>query len=228
MSARHRSARHAKEHHRALLAVTLAALLVAMAAIGVVSASHAAARPIEENFSITVAGAFGDQLFTPGNSWISVNQSNQIDQQVLQISVLDSGGTPQMFFDFSSRAGSRQNLAVGYYGNAQRYPFMEPGRPGISISPLGFCHDQTGNFEVRDIRFDGLAITRIWITYQRFCNLVQPADIRLRSGRSDSDTRPPRTTAPPVWSAGRRGPRWGGRRPTCPSGCVARRRVRST
>jgi hypothetical protein len=182
MSARHRSARHAKEHHRALLAVTLAALLVAMAAIGVVSASHAAARPIEENFSITVAGAFGDQLFTPGNSWISVNQSNQIDQQVLQISVLDSGGTPQMFFDFSSRAGSRQNLAVGYYGNAQRYPFMEPGRPGISISPLGFCHDQTGNFEVRDIRFDGLAITRIWITYQRFCNLVQPADIEPAFG----------------------------------------------
>jgi hypothetical protein len=182
MSARHRSARHAKEHHRALLAVTLAALLVAMAAIGVVSASHAAARPIEENFSITVAGAFGDQLFTPGNSWISVNQSNQIDQQVLQISVLDSGGTPQMFFDFSSRAGSRQNLAVGYYGNTQRYPFMEPGRPGISISPLGFCHDQTGNFEVRDIRFDGLAITRIWITYQRFCNLVQPADIQPAFG----------------------------------------------
>ena len=111
-----------------------------------------------------------------------MNQSNQIDQQVLQISVLDSGGTPQMFFDFSSRAGSRQNLAVGYYGNAQRYPFMDPGRPGISISPLGFCHDQTGNFEVRDIRFDGLAITRIWITYQRFCNLVQPADIQPAFG----------------------------------------------
>jgi hypothetical protein len=164
------------------LAVSFAALLVVVAGIAVVTANRAAARPIEENFSITVAGAFGDQLFTPANAWISVNQSNQVEQQVLQISILGFDGTPQMFLDFSSRAGSRQNLAVGYYGHAQRYPFMGPGRPGISMSPLGFCHDQTGNFEVRDIRFDGPAITRIWITYQRFCNLVQPADIQPAFG----------------------------------------------
>lgn len=129
---------------RAPLAVTITTLLVAVAAFGVGSASRAAARPIEENFSITVAGAFGDRLFTPASSWISVNQSNQLEQQVLQISVLDFNGVPQMSFDFSSRDSSKQNLAVGYYGDAQRYPFMDPGRPGISISPLGFCHDQTG------------------------------------------------------------------------------------
>jgi hypothetical protein len=166
----------------ASLAVTVAALLVAVAGLAVVSASRASARPIEENFSITVAGTFGDQLYTPANAWISVNQSNQVEQQVLQISVMGFDGTPQLFLDFGSRAGSRQNLAVGYYGHAQRYPFMQPGRPGISLSPLGFCHDQTGNFEVRDIRFDGPAITRIWITYQRFCNLVQPADIEPAFG----------------------------------------------
>ncbi|HEU4897298.1 MAG TPA: hypothetical protein VFX88_06960 [Actinomycetota bacterium] len=167
---------------RAPLVVTLTVLLVAVAGLAVVSADRAAARPIEENFSITVAGTFGDQLFTPASSWISVNQSNQVEQQVLQVSVMGFDGTPLMSFDFGSRAGSGRNLAVGYYGNAQRYPFMDPGRPGISISPLGFCHDQTGNFEVRDIRFDGAAITRIWITYQRYCNLVQPADIQPAFG----------------------------------------------
>jgi hypothetical protein len=168
---------------RVSLAVTLTALLVAVVGLAVVSPSRAAARPIEENFSITVAGAFGDQTFTPANATVGVNQSNQIEQQVLQISVADRNDpNTYLSFDFSSGAGSRQNLAVGYYGNAQRYPFMDPGRSGISISPLGFCHDQTGNFEVRDIHFDGLAITRIWITYQRFCNLVQPADIQPAFG----------------------------------------------
>lgn len=167
----------------AVLAVTFAALLPVAAGLGVVSASRAAARPIEENFSITVAGSHGDQTFTPANATIGVNQSNQIEQQVLQVSVADRNDpATYLSFDFSSRAGSRQNLAVGYYGHAQRYPFMDPGRPGISVSPLGFCQTETGNFEVRDIRFDGPAITRIWITYQRFCNLVQPADIRPAFG----------------------------------------------
>jgi hypothetical protein len=167
---------------RPLLVIGFAVLLAALGALGIVPASRAVARPIEENFSITLAGDFGDQLFTPGNAQIGVDQSNQIDQQALSVSVADRGGTPLLSFDFSSRAGSKQYLAVGYYGDAQRYPFTDPGRAGISMSPLGFCDDQTGNFEVRDIRHDGLAITRIWITYQRFCNNAQPADIRPAFG----------------------------------------------
>ncbi len=163
-------------------AVGLAVLLMALAAIGVIPTSRAAARPIEENFSITVAGDFGNQIFTPRNARIGVGQSNQIDQQVFSISVADLNGTQLLRFDFSSRDSSKQYLAVGYYGDAQRYPFMDPGRPGISMSPLGFCDDQTGNFEVRDIRREGMEITRIWITYQRFCNNAQPAGIRPAFG----------------------------------------------
>src|SRR5262245_61837598 len=163
---------------RPSLVVCFAVLVAALGVIGVVPASRAVARPIEDNFSITLAGDFGDQLFAPSDAQIGVNQSNQIDQQVLSVSVADRSGAPLLSFDFSSRAGSKRYLAVGYYGDAQRYPFMDPGRAGISISQLGFCDDQTGNFEVRDIQHDGVAITRIWITYQRFCNNAQPADIR--------------------------------------------------
>ena len=149
--------------------------------VGVVPAPSAVAKPIEENFSITVAGAFGDAVFTPDNASISVNQSNQIDQQVLQIRVSASNGET-MSFDFSTPAGSKQNFDVGYYGHAQRYPFMDPGRPGISMSPLGFCSTQSGNFEVRDIAWDGPAITRIWITYHRYCNNAQSAEIQPAFG----------------------------------------------
>jgi putative cell wall-binding protein len=184
MAALHRSPGDARgrRRRRVWLAVIFAVLLVAVGAVGVVPMNRAAARPIEENFSITVAGAFGDMLFTPSNSWIGVNQSNQIDQQVLQITVQGFDDMPQMFLDFSSRAGSKQYLQVGHYPYAQRYPFMDPGRPGISLSPLGFCHTQTGNFEVRDIAWDGPAITRIWITYQRYCNSAQPADVQPAFG----------------------------------------------
>jgi hypothetical protein len=177
-----RALRATTRRRRASRAVTVAALLVAVTAIGVVPLTRAVARPIEENFSITVAGAFGNKLFTPRNSWISVNQSNQIDQQVISINVLDFNDTPQMFFDFSSREGSKQNFAIGYYGDAQRTGFTDPGRPGIEMSPLGFCDDQTGNFEVRDIQWSGLAITKLWITYQRYCNNAQPADIQPSFG----------------------------------------------
>jgi hypothetical protein len=166
-------------------------LLVAVTAIGVVPLTRAVARPIEENFSITVAGAFGNMLFTPGNSWISVNQSNQIDQQQVSIAVLDHNDVPQMSFDFSSWDSSKQYFAVGYYGDAQRTGFTDPGRPGISMSPLGFCNGQSGNFEVRDIGLDGLAITRLWITYQRYCDDV-PAfgEIRLGYQKSAYDVSP--------------------------------------
>ena len=162
--------------------ISVVLLIFASAAIGVVPASRAVARPIEENFSITMAGEFGNQIFSPSTARIGVNQSNQIDQQVLSITVLDLNGNQLFDFDISSRAGSQRYLAVGYYGDAQRYPFMDPGRPGISMTPLGFCDDQTGNFEVRDIHRDGMAITRIWITYQRFCNNAQPADVRPTFG----------------------------------------------
>ncbi len=57
---------------------------------------------------------------------------------------MDLNYHPQMTFTFSSRDSSNQYLKVGYYGDAQRYPFTDAGRPGISISPLGFCSDQTG------------------------------------------------------------------------------------
>jgi hypothetical protein len=177
-----RALRATTTRRRASLAVTVAALLVTVTAIGVVPLTRAVARPIEENFSITVAGTFGNKLFTPRNSWITVNQSNQIDQQVVSISVLDFNDMPQMFFDFSSREGSKQNFAIGYYGDAQRTGFTDPGRPGIAMSPLGFCDDQTGNFEVRDIQWSGLAITKLWITYQRYCNNAQPADIQPAFG----------------------------------------------
>lgn len=169
--------RHAQRPwRRRALGVTLVATLAALLTTDIIPAQHAEAMPIDDNHMVSVAGEFGNRVFTPNNSTVSVNQSNQVDQQALEISVADRDGN-YLSFTFSSRDSSYKYLEVGYYGDAQHYPFTEPGRPGISISPLGFCSDQRGNFEVREIVRDGPRIDRIWITYQRFCNNAQPADI---------------------------------------------------
>jgi hypothetical protein len=163
---------------RQLSGLTVLALLVTTVATDVFSANHAQATAIEENHSISVAGFFGNTLFTTSNSRVGVLQSNQVDLQMLQISVGD--GEQAVTFSFASREGSHEYLKVGYYGDAMRYPFMDAGRPGISISGLdgAFCSDQRGNFEVRDLVLNGPEITRIWITYQWYCNKAIPIDIR--------------------------------------------------
>lgn len=138
--------------------------------------------PIEENFSVTVAGAFGDMSFTPANARISVGQSNQVDHEELGIAVQDYSGETGVSLGFGSRDGSQEPLAVGYYADAQRIPFTDPGRPGISMGWFGFCDTQSGNFEIRDISRDGPRITRVWITFHRYCDDRQPIFGEVRFG----------------------------------------------
>ena len=44
-----------------------------------------------------------------------------------------------------------------------------------------FCNQQTGSFEVRDIRRQGLEITRLWVVFERWCGpgQVQFGELRL-------------------------------------------------
>jgi hypothetical protein len=137
---------------------------------------------MDQSFTVTVAGAFGTAVFDRTNSQVVVSQSNQVGHQELEVAIQDPTGLPEMFFKFASRKESNEILEVGYYGDAQRWPFNDPGWPGIAIHSLGFCNDQSGNFEVRDIGRDGPAITRIWITYQRYCDGDRPAYGELRLG----------------------------------------------
>ena len=174
--------RHARAPWRGrAVGLAVVALLVAVVTTDVIPAREAQAWDNDGNYSISFAGIYGNGIFTPADSSISVNQSNQVERQALEISVYtaDSG---YMFFNFATRHNSYEDFKVGYYGDAQSYASPDPGRPGISISPLGFCSENAGNFEVRDIVRDGPKITRIWITFQRYCNTTAPADQRPTSG----------------------------------------------
>jgi hypothetical protein len=137
---------------------------------------------MDQSYSVTVAGAFRTAVFDRSNSQVVVSQSNQVGHQELEVAIQNPSGLPDMFFKFATRKESNENLEVGYYGDAQGWPFNDPGRPGIMLTSLGFCDDQTGNFEVRDIGRDGPRITRIWITYQRYCDGDRPSYGELRLG----------------------------------------------
>jgi hypothetical protein len=173
--------RGASRWRHGVAGIAAVAAFVAVATADVISPDRAQASEIEENYSISVTGFYGDLLFNPDNSQVMFSQSNQIEQQMIEVRVTDSDGE-YMWFNFASRDSSDEYLKVGYYGDAQRYPFMDPGRPGISISHLGFCDGQTGNFEVRDLGLDGLRITRIWITFTRYCNNAFLTDQRPSFG----------------------------------------------
>jgi hypothetical protein len=161
---------------RQISGITLVTLLVAAVATDVLSANNAQATTFE-NHTISVAGFFGNKVFNSSNSQVEASLSNQVDKQMLQISVSDGQNFP-LTFQFASRDSSNEYLKVGYYGDAQRYPFQDPGQPGISISGFdgAFCSREAGNFEVRDLVLNGSEISRIWITYQWFCNKVLPVD----------------------------------------------------
>jgi hypothetical protein len=141
---------------------------------------------IDGTFSATIAGSFGSATYTSGDYRVSVTQSNQPDHQELQVNVMDHEDMTQLALVFATRKDSQELLEVGTYGDAQGWPFNGAGRPGLHVSSwgeleLGFCSSQTGNFEVRDIRRDGPAITQAWITFQRYCDGDRPiwGEIRL-------------------------------------------------
>ncbi|MFF5171572.1 hypothetical protein ACFY3U_02925 [Micromonospora sp. NPDC000089] len=172
--------RHASR--RRAFGVVAVALLATMVVTDVIPARHADAAVIEENHSISYGGQDGSAVYTPANSTVAVLQSDEVTRESIRISVVEKDGPWDLAFEFASRDSSHEKLTVGYYGDTQIGPFTDPGRPGMSMGPIGFCSDQRGNFEVRDIQRSGPTITRIWITFQRYCNNALSVDQRPTFG----------------------------------------------
>jgi len=84
-------------------------------------------------------------------------------------------------FDFAAPAGYA--LTPARYPGATRYPFQEPGEPGIDVSGDGRgCNTSTGFFTVLD-----LAPGRLWIVYEQHCEGGDAAvfgEIRLGYGEA--------------------------------------------
>jgi hypothetical protein len=90
------------------------------------------------------------------------------------VSVSISGDT-WWTFDAATPAGT--TFQRGAYKNAQRYPFQEAGRPGLSLSGDGRgCNSLTGRFTVHKVKFDGNGNPKVAdISFEQRCEGGKPA-----------------------------------------------------
>jgi len=77
--------------------------------------------------------------------------------------------------DFAAPAG--QPLAPGIYENATRWPFQEPGVPGLAVFGNGIgCNMLTGRFEVLEAVFGPFGyVERFHATFEQHCEGIEPA-----------------------------------------------------
>jgi hypothetical protein len=179
---------------RRLLPVTLAvatsALVVALPAPG------AHARSIEQSFSVSISGTAGNFFYNSSNAGASLTQtweqSSYGTYEEIHVDVAKSINS-QYIFDFATPDGSGRRFVTRFYRWAQEYPFNGQGRPGISVhGNQPGCSNQTGSFEVRDIRRSGLQITRLWLVWERWCgnSWVEFGELRLGYPQTAYDVSP--------------------------------------
>lgn len=162
---------------------------------------------IDENFSIAFTGAFGDRFYNPTNASISVGarliQNSEGLHQELHVGLTNSAGELQTILKLLTPDGFGK-LAVGTYANALRWPYNEPDRPAITLQQMGFCTEEFGDFEIRDIRWDGPYLTSIWVTFRRYCgqslgdHQVTFGELRLGYPPADYDVSPQVVRWPPA------------------------------
>jgi hypothetical protein len=69
------------------------------------------------------------------------------------------------------------NLTPGFYDQAQRAPFADPGHPGLDIGLNGRgCNTSTGNFTINGAAFDSaLRVLRFDASFEQHCEGGDPA-----------------------------------------------------
>jgi HYR domain len=194
-------------------AVARTSTLVALAAAFLVAAPSAGATVILPPGNITVpsSGTFlylnsqpGDfigqgqeQLFTPADS--SFSASLQPGGGLFSASVFPFAGG---FWFVDIAAPSGQPLVVGSYTGATRYPFNQPGEPGLSIVGDGRgCNQDFGQFDVNDVQFAPTGELLVFdATFEQHCESPDaPAlfgRIRIENPPPPPDTTPPTLNLP--------------------------------
>ncbi|TFE41883.1 hypothetical protein E2553_35175 [Paraburkholderia dipogonis] len=96
-------------------------------------------------------------------TWIKVSEP---DMQSIEITFDGNDG-----WELDIAAPTHEKLATKTYQRAQRYPFQDDGRPGLSLSGSGrACNEVEGKFTVDELDRDSAGkIVRLNITFQQRC-----------------------------------------------------------
>lgn len=79
-------------------------------------------------------------------------------------------------WDLDFVAPDRAQLTPGTYKNAQRFPFQDPGHPGLDISGCGRgSNELTGTFTVKNVQFGGSGVDSFVATFEQHSEGGTPA-----------------------------------------------------
>jgi hypothetical protein len=87
--------------------------------------------------------------------------------------------------DFGAPVG--EPLVPATYRGAQRFPFQDPGRPGLSVygSGAGGCNTLTGEFRIKEISYASPGVVgSLWAVFEQHCEGDGPAlrgDLRFNA-----------------------------------------------
>lgn len=99
-----------------------------------------------------------------------------------------NGGSTWWYLDFAQASG--QDLGVGMFERAARYPFQSPTQPGLSVSGSGRgCNTLTGRFEILEftLKPDG-SLKNFAVDFEQHCEGGTPALVGVV--RYNSETAP--------------------------------------
>lgn len=107
-------------------------------------------------------------LYSDDNSQISYsrNYDNGID-----VSIRNLPNDPDLRWTLNLAAPRQEEIQIGSYPLAERFPFQENDRPGLSFSGQGRgCNTLTGHFEVYEVSYDDSGnLSSLHAGFQQHC-----------------------------------------------------------
>src|SRR5438552_17197887 len=84
------------------------------------------------------------------------------------VSLTFNGSSAYWYLDFANGPG--QSLRVGLYPDAVEFPTFSLSTPQLRVSGSGgSCSSITGAFRVKQIVYDGPAVTSLWAVFEQRC-----------------------------------------------------------
>jgi hypothetical protein len=115
----------------------------------------------------------GQALFFTPNDGVFAASTNYYKG----VSVTFHTPTYTNWWNLDFAAPNNQNLTVGKYTGAVRFPFQASNQPGLDVFGDGRGYNGLkGNFEVKEIKYGAAgAVTSFWATFEQPCEGAFPA-----------------------------------------------------
>ena len=135
--------------------------------------------PVPGEWSLTMTSDQGDYI-GQGRTWNHAPPADSVrvsaTRQLISLHVDTADQTDGGWWDTDFAAPPGQDLAVGTYQNAKRYPFND-GAPGFAHGGMGRgCNELTATFTIHELTYDANRVLRTFrADFEQHCEGATPA-----------------------------------------------------